>query len=175
MPDNVGKQLNIVSNEGRSLIFFEGYELCYNYRTGQWSAIPAYDTLGFFTINSKTADVGIVRYSGAAVQLQEQTVSASDAQSTKLTTAAPNINQGGRAVVTGVRPIVNGGTYSIRVGVQDVPADAVSWSPATAINSRSGAASFRSEGRYLRAELTITGGFTAAVGAEIEFSQQGRV
>jgi len=167
-------QLNAVANKSRHMVFFEGYEFCYNYKTDQWTSLPAYDGLGFFSVNSKTVSIGLVVYSAGSVDLQEQLTSYVP-QTAVFETGAPNINPGGRAVVGGVRPIVNGGTYSVRVGVQDVPADAVSYSSATVINTRSGMANFRSEGRYVRTELTITGGFTTATGVEVEFSEQGRV
>ena len=170
----VTKQQNIAVNKDRHLIFFEGSEACYNYKTQQWSQIPAYLDLVFYSISSKVVDIGLVRYSAGSVALQFQSTSY-PAQDAVITTAAPNINPGGRAVVNGVRPIVNGGTYSIRVGVQDKPSDAISYSAATVINARSGMANFRSEGRYIRTELTITGGFTTAMGADIDFTEQGRV
>ncbi len=113
-------------------------------------------------------------FSSGSVDLQNQLTSFV-AQTAILTTGAPNINPGGRAVVTDIRPIVNGGTYSVRVGTQDVPSDAVSYSSATVVNSRSGMANFLAEGRYHRTELTITGGFTTAVGADVIFSESGRV
>jgi len=168
------KQQNIAVNKARHLIFFEGSETCYNYKTQQWTHVPAYLDLGFFSFNSKTVSIGLVRFSSGSVDLQEQLTSFV-AQTALLTTGAPNINQGGRAVVNGIRPIVNGGTYSLRVGVQDDIDDAVSFSAATVINARSNTANFRSEGRYHRAELTITGGFTTANGVDIDFAAAGRV
>ncbi len=168
------KQQNIVVNKKRHLIFFEGSEACYNYKTDQWTTVPAYDTLGFFSVNTKGSSIGVVRYSSGSVDLQSQ-LTTYVPQTAVLETGAPNINQGGRVVANGVRPIVNGGTYSVRLGVQDKPADAVSYSSATSVNSRSGMANFRSEGRYVRSELTITGGFDTANGADIIFTPQGRV
>lgn len=168
------KQQNVAVNRLRHLIFFEGSETCYNYKTQQWTQIPAYLDLGFFSFHSKGASLGLVIFSSGSVDLQSQSISFVP-QAAILTTGAPNINQGGRAVVNGVRPIVNGGTYSIRVGVQDDIDDAVSFSAATVINARSNMANFRSEGRYHRSELTITGGFTTANGVDVDFTPSGRV
>lgn len=168
------KQINMAVNKARHLVFFEGSEVSYNYKTQQWTAVPAYDGLGFYSVNSKSTSIGLVRYSAGSVDLQSQLTSYV-AQTALITTGAPNINPGGRAVVNGIRPIVNGGTYSVRVGVQDKPSDAVSYSAATSVNTRSGMANFRSEGRYIRAELTITGGFTTANGADVIYSAHGRV
>jgi len=169
------KQQNIAVNKARHLIFFEGTEVCFNYKTAQWTRVTAYVGFGMYSVNSKTASIGLVRFADVrSVSLQDQLISF-PAQTALFTTGAPNINQGGRAVVNGVRPIVNGGTYSLRVGVQDDIDDAVSFSAATVINGRSNMANFRSEGRYHRAELTITGGFTTANGVDVEFSPAGRV
>ena len=171
----VTKQSNIVVNKARNIAFFEGTNLCYNYKTNQWSRIPAYDTIGVYSVNSKAASFGLVRYSSGSVDLQTQFYAAGTAQDALITTSAPNLNSGGRAMVSGVRPIHNGGTASLRVGVQDDPNDAVSYSTATSVNARSGMAGFREEGRYHRAELTVTGGFTTINGADVEASGTGRV
>ena len=174
MAIGVKKQQNITVNKARHLIFFEGTELCYNYKTQQWTRVPAYLNLGFYSVNSKSASIGLVRFSSGSVDLQSQLTSYV-AQSATITTGAVDLHQGGRSVVNGLRPIVNGGTYAIRIGIQDDVDDAVSWSTSTVINGRSNMANFRSEGRYIRAELTITGGFTTALGADVDFSEQGRV
>jgi len=171
------KQQNIAVNKARHLIFFEGTEVCYNYKTQQWTHIPAYLDFGFYSMvggNAKAFDIGLVRFSSGSVDLQAQ-ANTFVQQTAIFTTGAPNINQGGRSVVNGVRPIVNGGTYSLRVGVQDDIDDAVSFSSATVINTRSNMANFREEGRYHRAELTITGGFTTANGVDVDFTPTGRV
>ncbi len=168
------KQQNICVNRARHLVFFEGSDLCYNYKTGQWSTVPAYNGIGMYSVNSETADIGLVRFSSGSVDLQTQTTS-HDPQTAVITTGSPNINPGGRAVVHGVRPIANGGTYSVRVGTLDDIDGTVSWSAATSVNTRSNMASFRAEGRYHRIELTVTGGFTTLLGADIDFTAQGKV
>ena len=170
----VTKQANIAVNKARHLIFFEGTELCYNYKTQQWSEIPAYDGLGMFSTNSRSHDIGLVIFSSGSVDLQEQSISYA-AQDAKLTTAAKDLNTGGRCVVQGVRPRGNGGTFAVRVGTQDDIEAAVTWSASASVNARSNMANFRSEGRYVRAEITITGGFTAFFGADIDFEPQGLV
>lgn len=168
------KQSNIAVNKARHLIFFEGTELCYNYKTQQWSEITAYDGLGMYSINSKAHDIGLVIFSSGSVDLQAQSTSF-PAQTAVLTTAATDPNEGGRSVLTGVRPRSNGGTHAVRVGVQDSISGAVTWSASTSVHSRSGMANFRSEGRYLRIEDTITGGFTSFIGADVDFTPAGRV
>ena len=60
---NATKQVNTVANPARHLIFFEGADLAYNYKTNQWTSVPAYNGLGLYGINSETGIIGIVRYS----------------------------------------------------------------------------------------------------------------
>ena len=43
---NATKQVNTVANPARHLIFFEGADLAYNYKTNQWTSVPAYNLLG---------------------------------------------------------------------------------------------------------------------------------
>ena len=167
-------QKNIAVNKARHIIFFESEELCYNYKTQQWTEIPAYANIGLYSVKSKTADIGLVRFSSGSVDLQTQTTS-HDAQTAVITTGSPNINPGGRAVVNGVRPIANGGTYAVRVGTLDDIDGTVAWSASTSVNTRSNTANFRAEGRYHRAELTVTGGFTTIMGADVDFTPQGKV
>jgi len=176
LPDEIppGKQTNIVANKARHLIFFEGEDLCYNYKTDQWSLVSAYDTYGLFSVNSKTADIGLVVFSAGSVHLQTQATT-DDAQTATFETGAIDMNTGGRTVVTGVRPLINGGTTTVRVGAQDNPGGTVTYSTSTSLNSRTQMANIRREGRYVRAEITIAGGFTTFLGADVEFSPQGRV
>jgi hypothetical protein len=173
--ENPGVQQNMATNNARYLLFFEGQELCYNYKTGQWSEIPAYNAIPMFSIDDPNADIGLIRFSiTGPADLQSQTLTGVP-QTAVFTTGAPDINQGGRTFVGGVRPIVNGGTYAVRVGTQDNIDDSVSFSTSTSVNTRSNMANFRSEGRYIRAELTITGGFETANGLDIDFTPAGRV
>lgn len=167
------KQRNIAVNRARHLVFFEGSDVCYNYKTKQWTATPAWTGLGMYSVNSKSNDIGLVRFSAGSVDLQTQGTAVP--QAAVITTAAADINQGGRSVVNGVRPLANGGTLSVRVGVQEDIGGTVTWSTATSVNSRTNMANFRSEGRYVRAEVTITGGFTTVLGADIDVTPQGRV
>jgi len=171
---DVTKQSNIAVNPARKLAFFEGQNLCYNYGTGQWSRIPAYAGLGYYSVNDKDYDIGLVIYSSGSVDLQNQFTTGPSPDAT-ITTGAVDLNEGGRTVVTGVRPLINGGTTTVKVGVQDSIGGTVSWSSATTPNSRTKLANVRSEGKYIRAEFTITGGFTTALGMDVDFTPRGRV
>ena len=170
----MAKQTNIVVNKARHLVFFEGEDICYNYATGQWSAVPIYDGYGLFSVNSKTADIGLVVYDTGSVQLQEQATS-DEAQTAVFATGALDLNTGGRAVVKGVRPLTNGGTATVRGGTMSDLGTTITYSTSTSVNSRTKFASMRKEGRYIRAEVTLADGFTTFIGADIDFEPQGRV
>ena len=168
------KQANIVANPSRALIFFEGEELAYNYKTGQWTKVPAYDGYGFFSVDDKDYDVGLVVYSGGSVDFQVQQVTDLQQDAT-IATGAASLNEGGRTFVQGVRPLVNGGTPSVLVGTQDEISDSTDWSSATSVNSRSGIAPFRKEGRYHRLQVEITDDFNHIIGAEVDFEPAGQI
>jgi hypothetical protein len=179
MPITNITQVNVVANPARNLIFFEDVELCYNYQTRQWTELPAYDGIGFFSTNSQSRDIGLVRFSAGSVDLQEQ-LNTYPKQTGTLETAATDLNRGGRAVVNQVRPLVNGGTVAVRIGVQDALEDSVTYATGTAVNSRTGMSGLRDgsntpEGRYQRLELVITGDWETALGADVDFAEQGSV
>jgi len=166
------KQQNIAVNRKRHLVFFEGTDVNYNYKTGQWGDNTAYTGLGVYSNSNKSTEIGLIRYSAGSVSV---TTGFGVAQTAILTTGATDVAEGLRGVVNGVRPICNGGTHTVRIGVQDSVGGAVTWSTVTSVNSRTGMANFRSEGRYVRIEDTIAGGFTTAIGADVDFTPQGKV
>lgn len=168
------KQTSITANPARHLVFFEGDDLVYNYKTQQWSRAPAYDGYGLFSVNNGAYDIGLVVYSSGSVDLQEQQLT-DVAQTATLATGSADLNPGGRAVVNGVRPLINGGTTTVQVGTQDSVSDSVNWSTSMSLNSRTGFANFREEGRYLSTRLEVTGGFTTLKGADVEYSAQGKL
>lgn len=168
------KQTNIVANPSRALVFFEGEELCYNYKTNQWTRVPAYDTYGMFSVDSNSYDIGLVVYSSGSVDLQEQQKT-DVAQDATISTGAVDINQGGRAMVTGVRPRINGGSPTVQVGCQSTISDSTEWTTATSVNSRSGIAPFRKEGRYLRVSVSVSGGFNQILGADVDFTPTSKI
>ena len=69
------KQTNLVKNEARGLIFFEEDNLCYNYKTNQWTEITGWGSVGMFSVDNASADIGLVIYSSGSVALQTQTTS----------------------------------------------------------------------------------------------------
>jgi len=80
---------------------------------------------------------------------------------------------GKRSRVTRLWPLVDGGTLTARIGSRGSQADSVAWTSSGARRT-SGSVSLRANGRYHRAEITISGGFNDAVGIDAEFVPEGR-
>ncbi len=74
----------------------------------------------------------------------------------------------GRAYINMVRPLVTGsGTATVQVGTRELQTDSVTWSGAESVNSQ-GYAENIANARYMRFRVNVTGGFTDAMGVEIE-------
>jgi len=166
-------QGHVAVNTARGLVFFPDGE-CYNYKTNQWTDCDAYADQSMFSVNDVFASIGIVRENANAFDFQVQSTSGV-VQDAVIETGAVESAPGQRVRVSGVRPLANGGTYSVRVGTQDNIGDSVSWSASTSVTARTGKADFRETGRYARVELTVTGGFTTLLGVDVEAVPTGRV
>jgi hypothetical protein len=79
-----------------------------------------------------------------------------------------------RAVVTGARPLVEGGVASVAIGTRERPNDPVAYGQAVAADAR-GFAPQRASGRYLRARITLPAGsdFAHIAGVEIDAVPEG--
>lgn len=89
-------------------------------------------------------------------------------------TAEASLDGARRMVVTGARPIVDGGTPSVAIGARERPMDAVSFGPEVAVDGQ-GRAAQRASGRFVRARITMPAGsgFTHIAGVEIEAVPEG--
>jgi len=168
-----GGQQSVVGNPGIQTIFFASRDIAYNYKTNQWTLVSDLNGQGYYPIDSYDGVIGQVVFSGTNVDLQ--TSDGGAATAAQLVTGEVDISRGGRIVVNGVRPLATGGTQTVRVGTKGILSDAISWSSAVTPNTRTNMSGFRQEGRYARIEVNVSGGFTAIMGADIEFSPQGRV
>ncbi len=164
----------VAHNEALKTIFFTN-GVCYNYKTGQFTRVS--NITPIFSTNDADAIIGQYTTSGTTFSLTNS--DGGTAQTATIETSSDDKITGGRTVITGVRPYINGGTTTIQVGIQDALSDSVSYSTAASLNSRSGMANFRDlsniEGRFVRTRYTITGGFTTAQGADIVYQKSGDV
>jgi hypothetical protein len=77
--------------------------------------------------------------------------------------------------VKGVRPNIQSGTYTVALGTRNAQDTAASYTSEVTANSRSGFCDFRSEARYQRARITLTGTFNSAQGLEVDLALSGAV
>lgn len=88
-------------------------------------------------------------------------------------------NEGGRAYLDAVKPHVeSSGTapsLGVRIGTRNDLGTAPSYTATAGPNSRSGFAHFRSDAKYHRVELNITGNFDRATGLEVAVEPSGSV
>lgn len=75
-----------------------------------------------------------------------------------------------KSFVRGVVPVVEGAaTVTVQMGTRESTQDSISWGSATSVNSRSKAANFRSNARYQRVRLNISGdNWTRAIAADVD-------
>jgi len=81
--------------------------------------------------------------------------------------------QGKRSVITEGWPMVDGGETTITIGTRNRQQDDVVWGAASAVNTV-GFAPLRSEGRYIRARMEVTGFWDEIQGIELTGAGQGR-
>jgi len=88
-----------------------------------------------------------------------------------LTSAETELNPGGRALLQGFRPQVSGipaGGMTVRIGSRSRLGDQVSFTPALQLNGITNFADTFVDDNYHRAEVTLNGAFTQAIGGEFK-------
>lgn len=175
------EQKNVVINPGLQTVFFESQNLAYNYATGQWSRLPAVDGRRFFTVYDDEfteRTLGTIETATATldrVMLQDKSITGAGVATATITTGDSDLNEGGITFVKGVRPLIDGGTWTVRVGSRDNLSTAISWSTTVSVTARSGYHDFRETGRYQRYEFTNSDGFNTAIGADVDAEPAGQV
>ena len=80
-----------------------------------------------------------------------------------------------RAFVRSLRPLVQGDSNTVvnaYVGGRDRLVDSVTWTNASTMNSL-GTCPLRSNARYHRLKLEVSGGFDRTMGSEVDFTKEG--
>lgn len=89
-----------------------------------------------------------------------------------LTTGEVELNEAGRAHLSGVKPHIESTgtapTVTVRVGYRDVLSSAPTYTATASAFSRTGIANFRVDAKYHRAEVQIVGNFAKATGLEFQ-------
>lgn len=174
--------------------------LCYNWSTNTWSGPIEVDTeiltsslstgytldelttiLGYTNIDTLPYSLDSRFWQGGSTLLSAFNSShklvnfTGDALDAVFETGEFNLNQGGRAFVSGVRPLFDGdGTATIQIGSRDTVNGSTTWGASSSQNSRTGLCPARNNAYYHRARMTITGGFSHAYGVEPEFKAVGK-
>jgi hypothetical protein len=86
-----------------------------------------------------------------------------------------NVNPGGRATVTDIKPIVIGGspTITVQPGTRLLTTDSVTFGTAASRNSWTGKCNSITDAFYHRFRVNISGGFTNATGVEVDAASGG--
>jgi hypothetical protein len=89
------------------------------------------------------------------------------AMTATIETTESELFDGNRAFVSLLRPLVDGsGTVTVNIGTRNQLSESVTWGSAISLDA-SGEAQCRSQARYHRARLNISGGFNHAQGIEV--------
>lgn len=96
------------------------------------------------------------------------------AMAATLTTGEVQLSPGERSLVSSVRPLVDGGTTTVKPITRNRLADTVSTGAAASMNAI-GECPMLSDARYHRFQVDITGGFNHAIGIEPTFVGSGNV
>ena len=178
------EQKTVCVNPSMGLVFFEDQAVAYNYKTDQWSKLSSVEGQRFFGVQDNSKVLGTIMAdsgTGFTVAIHDSEDGNAVAQDATFTTGAPQLTEGRRSIIEGVRPLGDGvSASSVRIGAQELISDSVTWATGSSVNSRTGMSNFRAgdgvpEGRYLRLEMVFSGGFTTAYGADIEFFPSGEV
>jgi hypothetical protein len=115
----LSKQTNLAVNSNKSQIYFEDATnpLSYNFKTDQWSLLTDYAGIGFYSVLSGV-NIGLVRTSGTAVDLQQPDTSDPAAQAI-ITTGENAFSDGSRRMITGVRPLLTGASANVSIVSRD--------------------------------------------------------
>jgi len=99
-----------------------------------------------------------------------------DEKAARFTTGEGQLIADSRAFIRNIRPLVQGtvGNISATVGQRDLLTNAVVWGSASNMNTTIGDCPVRSNARYHRFRIDVTGGFQRVMGIDIDFTREGR-
>lgn len=167
--------------------------LCYNYSpnaTKRWSRIETIDIEFLFTsysegytldsLDTVSSSIDLLAFSldsrvwtGNNLLLSafngdhKQVNFTGSALDAVLETGEAQVNQQGRANITNTRPIIDGsGTVTVQMGARNLHSESASFGSAVSVNA-SGYCPVRSNARYHRARVNVTGGFNDAQGIDL--------
>jgi hypothetical protein len=106
-------------------------------------------------------------------QNQKKGLLTNTALSACLETGDVQLNPEGRSFITGVRPLIESGTSTVQVGARNLQSGAITWGTEYTPQADTGKAYARSNSRYHRIRVNITGNFSHALGVDIDVTVAG--
>lgn len=96
----------------------------------------------------------------------QQALFTGTAMASVIETGETQFNEGGRAELSELTPLVDGGSHTVQIGTRETQAGTVSWGSAVTETS-DGKCHVRSNSRYHRIRVNTTGDFNDAIGVEV--------
>ena len=156
------ESIQILFNHMTSGYTLEGLDALGTLETLAFSLDSAAWQGGLSALSCVDADRKIARFTGSA-------------KTARFTTGEAELVTDARAFVRSLRPLVQGNSstsVSVQIGGRDRLIDDVSWTAASALNA-TGTCPVRSNNRYHRMRLEVSGGFDRVIGSEVEFTKEG--
>lgn len=156
----------------------ETIEMLFNHMTSGYT-LEALDALGTletlaFSLDSSAYQGGLSALS-CVNGLHKISRFTGSAKTARFTTGEAELVTDARAFVRSLRPLVQGSSatnVSIQVGGRDRLVDTVTWTSASAMNA-TGTCPVRSNARYHRLKMEVSGGFDRVIGSEVNFTKEG--
>ena len=147
---------------------------CLHVSFGEGVTLDGLDSF-FASIDSVIPDLDSRFWTGGGAQLSafdslnRLVTLTGQAMPATIETSEAQITPGGKTLITRVRPIINGGEASVtlQIGARDNITSSVVYSPEAVVNDI-GSCSTRSNARYQRVKLNVTGNFESLIGIDIE-------
>ena len=178
-PDGTPDRIVIYSWVSQRWAFVsQNLEFLFNHMTGGYTleGLDAFGTLDdlAFSLDSTVWQGGLSALSCINTDHKIARFTGSAKMATFVTGEAELVTDA-RAFVRSLRPLVQGSsatTIAASVGGRDRLIDSVSWTSASSMNA-TGTCPVRSNARYHRLKLEVSGGFERVMGSEVEWTKEG--
>jgi hypothetical protein len=156
----------------------ETVEVLFNHMTGGYT-LEGLDALGTLETLAFSLDSGAYQGGLSALSCVNSDHKISrftgDAKTARFTTGEAELVTDARAFVRALRPLVQGNsatTINVQVGGRSRLVDDVVWTDASAMNA-TGICPVRSNARYHRLKMEVSGGFDRVMGSEVNWTKEG--
>lgn len=177
--DGTANRIAIYSWEKQKWTFVsENVDLLFNHMTGGYT-LEGLDGLGDIESLAFSLDSSVWQGGLSALSCIDDNHRISrftgDAKTARFITGEAELVTDARAFVRLLRPLVQGNASTVvstQVGGRDRLIDAVNWTNASVMNA-TGTCPVRSNARYHRLRMDVSGGFERVMGSEVELTKEG--